>query len=161
MENQSTQSVTPTKGRSHLKVFIALAVVILAWAGAFAMRRPVALEGWQDGLAAGQEVALTQDKTMVVLFTASWCGPCKQLKRDVLHDPAVEDRLLEGFVPIVCDLTDTSKDNPNMADFDRMREGDGGIPYVVALSPQGQKFSVFRGQRTPEAFLVWLDEIEK
>lgn len=138
---------------------IAVAMVVLAWIGAYAMRsgEKVVIEGWQDGLDAGIAQAQATDRPMVALFTASWCGPCQQFKHKVLADPAVQAQLAEDFVPVQIDLTDTSSSNPNRAVAEQY--GVQGIPRIMALSKAGEVVGVYTDDWTPALFRQWLDRV--
>ena len=136
---------------------IAVLLVVLAWAGAYALRgsgEKHVLEGWADGMSAGQQLAEEADKPMVVLFTAGWCGPCQDLKRDVLTKGDVSAALQAGFVPVQIDLTDQSANNPNLAVAQRY--GIAGIPTVIAMTPDGKPIEVYKGGRTVDDFAAWL-----
>jgi len=65
------------KAKSHLGWIIALGVVAVVWAAAFAIRGDGAgsgniMPGWADGMEAGQRLAQEHDRPMVVAFTAEW-----------------------------------------------------------------------------------------
>lgn len=138
---------------------IAVLMVVLAWVGACSMGagEPVEIEGWVDGLDAGQAQAEASDQPMVVMFTADWCGPCQQFKREVLIQDSVKARLAEGFVPVKIDLTDMSASNPNRAVAERY--GVSGVPTLMALTPSGETIGVYRGEWEPAAFNAWLDGV--
>lgn len=140
----------------------AIVLVLLAWAGAFALRgggEKQVLAGWQDGLDAGQAEAAALDRPMVLLFTAGWCGPCQQFKHDVLTRPAAEEALQARFVPVQIDLTDNSARNPNMQVATNY--GVSRIPTVLALSKDGERIGSFKTQGTTvEGFVAWLDRVE-
>lgn len=140
----------------------ALLLVIAAWAVAFVLRggsgEKVVIEGWVDGLEAGQAQAAEADQPMVVLFTAGWCGPCQNLKHDVLSRPEVVEALQADFVPVQIDLTDRSSANPNLQVAQRY--GVGGIPTIIAMSPDGETIARYDGGRSVESFTGWLEAIE-
>ena len=50
-------------------------------------------------------------KPALVLFTADWCPPCKQLKSETLSDAKVKVAIAASFTPVVVDLSD--RDGPN------------------------------------------------
>ena len=137
---------------------IAVALVLLAWVGAYALRggsgEKAVLAGWQDGMPAGQTVAEEKDRPMIVLFTAGWCPPCQALKKNVLTKPEIHDALQAGFVPVQIDLTDQSAQNPNIAVAQQY--GVSGIPTVVAMSADGKPIEAYRGKHTVESFNSWL-----
>jgi thiol:disulfide interchange protein len=139
---------------------IAVLLVVAAWAGAYALRgggEKHVMEGWADGMPAGQQLAKEADKPMVVLFTAGWCPPCQQLKKEVLTTGEVRDALRAGFVPVQIDLTDQSASNPNLAIAQQY--GIGGIPSVIAMTPDGQPIEAYNGDRTPASFTAWLSRL--
>jgi len=143
---------------------VAVLVVIGAWIAVLDLRAGQGSEkqvmaGWQDGLTAGQRVAAEQDRPMIVLFTASWCGPCQRFKGTVLHDAGVEQLLAERFVSVQVDLSDRSSDNPNNADAQRYHVQ--GIPALLAMDAEGQVIGHYPIMRdsTPADFVLWLDRV--
>lgn len=139
---------------------VAVLLVFAAWAGAVALRgEKQVLAGWADGMPTGQQLAQEADKPMIVLFTATWCGPCQKLKKNVLTQPEVHNKLQAGFVPVQIDMTDQSSANPNLPVQQQYQVG--GYPTVVAMSPTGEWIESFQDDRTPARFLAWLDRMAK
>lgn len=140
---------------------IAVLLVIVAWAGAYALRgsgEKEVIAGWADGMVAGQALAEQADKPMVVLFTAGWCSPCQVMKKKVLADPEVEALLQSAFVPVQIDLTDQSPSNPNVEVAQRY--GVRGVPTVMVMSPGGKSIEMYRGDYDdPAAFQAWVTRL--
>jgi len=153
-DNPATKRPVPTGW------IIAVALVLLAWVGAYALRgggEKAVIPGWQDGMPAGQAAANEKGRPMIVLFTAGWCPPCQALKKNVLTKAEVQDALQAGFVPVQIDLTDQSPQNPNIAVAQQY--GVSGIPTVVAMSADGQPIESYRGKHTAEGFNAWLSRL--
>ena len=143
-----------------LLLVVLLVACVAAWAGAFALRGggdKAIIEGWADGMEAGQDMAQKADRPMIVLFTASWCGPCQLLKSDVLTQPAVKDMLQQDFVAVQVDFSDRSASNPNHAYLQRY--GVSSFPTVIAMTPDGQPIRYYADERTPARFEHWLKQI--
>ena len=155
METQD-HSVKPA---ASIGWIVAVLLVIVAWAGAYALRGggdKEVMPGWADGMPAGQQLAQDTDKPMVVLFTASWCGPCQSLKSNVLTKGDVNEALQNNFVPVQIDLSDQSPGNPNVAVAQQY--GVTGIPTVIAMTPDGEPIGVYGGD-SASAFVGWLDRM--
>ena len=151
---------TDTKTTLPLSWIAAVVLVLLVWAGAYALRgggEKHVLPGWQDGMAAGQAAAADADRPMIVLFTAGWCPPCQSLKKDVLTKVEVIDTLQANFVPVQIDLTDQSSANPNTKVA--MRYGVSGIPSIIAMTPGGEPIEAYTGRHTVEGFNNWLTRL--
>ena len=139
---------------------VAVLLVIVAWAGAHALRGgggKEVMSGWADGMPAGQQLAQEADKPMVVLFTAGWCPPCQSLKKNVLAKGEVNDALQAGFVPVQIDLTDRSANNPNLAVAQQY--GVQSIPTVIAMTSDGEPIGAYGGGDSVTTFTGWLDRM--
>lgn len=156
-DNQAMQS----KPAFPIGWVVAVLLVLGVWFGAYALRgggNKEILPGWVDGMPAGQVLAEETDKPMVVLFTAGWCPPCQQLKKNVLRKDEVSDALQAGFVPVQIDLTQQSG-NPNVAVAQQY--GVTGIPAVIAMTPKGEVIESYRGKHDVAGFTGWLERLSQ
>ncbi len=90
-------------------------------------------DGWLHDLGAGLDAAEASGKPIFVLFTADWCPPCRELKRDVLSDPDVDAFLSENYVRVKIDLTDRRGPNAMTASENGVR----GIPTMILYDYDG------------------------
>ncbi len=101
-------------------------------------------DGWLHDLDAGIDAAAASGKPMLVLYTADWCPPCRELKRDVLSDPDVDDFLSENYVRVKIDLTDRYGPNATIASENGVR----GIPTVIVYDDDGMEIDRVTGGST-------------
>ncbi len=92
-------------------------------------------DGWLHDMGAGMSAAETTGKPMFVLYTADWCPPCRELKRNVLSDPKVDAFLKEKYVRVKIDLTDRGGANARTASEYGVR----GIPTMILYDDGGQE----------------------
>jgi len=59
---------------------------------------------WREDFAAASDEVSSSDKRMLLLFSATWCGPCNEMKRNVWSDPQVGEAVTAGFVPVHIDV---------------------------------------------------------
>ena len=162
--NPPSSSAPATSGKAALGWFLAIAVVILAWAGAYALRnggQDVELTGWAHGLDEGKAKAQEDGRPMVVLFTATWCGPCQHLKQTVLTQPKVHDALQAGYVPVKVDMSNADISDPLIKQYQLE-----GWPTVIVMSADGTEIKRFAGTaakpaQSPEDFINWLSTVER
>lgn len=81
------------------------------------------------------ESAVSNRKTVVMVFTAEWCLNCKALEQSVLHSRRISALLsAEEIVPMKVDITGN-----NPAGTAKLREvGSLTIPLLVVFSPDGK-----------------------
>jgi thiol:disulfide interchange protein DsbD len=81
------------------------------------------------------EEAVSQEKTVVMVFTAEWCLNCKALEQTVLYNDQVASYLsFEKVVPMKVDITGNNA--PGKAKLKEL--GRVTIPLLVVFSPRGE-----------------------
>ena len=96
---------------------------------------------WLHDLSAGLADAGASGKGMFVLYTADWCPPCRELKRNALRDPVVDAFLQENFVRVKIDLS--SRIGPNNAIATEHEVS--GIPTIILYSHRGMEIDRVTG----------------
>lgn len=134
-----------------------LLLILLAVGGLFAWRQFIApgnaMADWKSDWDKGLEQAEKTGKPMLVLFTADWCPPCQQMKKDVLSDPEVATRLRNEFTLVKVDLTEPGSPNQQTAATYGVR----GIPTLIRFNAQGEQVSRLSGGVPKDTLLPWLD----
>jgi thiol:disulfide interchange protein len=109
-------------------IFILLGVGFLgAWLIAHRAPAPPTAGGtvtWRTDAAKAIDPATSSSRKSVVVFTANWCGPCRQMKESTWVDPKVQHEL-SRYNAVWADV-DTSGDLAQQF-------GVQGIPTVVIL----------------------------
>ena len=93
------------------------------------------------------QLAKKENKNLFINFTASWCGPCRMMKRIVFENPQVTQYTDQHYICLEADVEFPEyqllqrRVNPNRAGF---------IPHICILTPEGkvvkETFSVTVGQ---------------
>ena len=96
--------------------------------------------GWHRDLPSALESARAGDRPVLMHFSASWCGPCRQME-PVLRSAEVADVLRDGAVGVHLDF-DTHKDVAQ-------RYGVRSIPADVLLTPDGRVLGQMSGVKQP------------
>jgi hypothetical protein len=105
---------------------------------------------WSDYSAAYNRAAGEQ-RELLVLITADWCGACRKLQQEVLPDP----RLRPYLAPYVRTIVNVDRE-PQLTEA---LGGRGGIPLLIAYSqtPRGWVRRELRGYQTVEKLSRFLD----
>jgi thiol:disulfide interchange protein len=88
---------------------------------------------------------------MLLDFSATWCGPCQDMKQTTWSNGEVA-AALENYVPVSIDF-DAHHDLDAQYHLDRPGMG---IPYLVIQNPDGTVIKTQLGELGPEQFLAWL-----
>lgn len=59
---------------------------------------------WVDNLQVARKNAIAQNKPILIVFGAEWCGYCKKLEKQTLGAPEVASFINDSFVPVHLDL---------------------------------------------------------
>ena len=90
-----------------------------------------------------EAIAFSQNKNILLMFTASWCGPCHRFE-SFLDDPAMRPIFDRYFVRLVVDYgerpNDTRHQDTPGADelIDSLHDRETGVPLIVMLSSSGK-----------------------
>ncbi len=111
------------------------------------------LDGWYDDVPNGLVAAQVSGKPVMVLYTARWSGPSRELNREVLRSVEVADYLREEFIRVRIDLTNRSGPNSEIAAEYRVLS----TPTVHIFDAGGRPFASRVGSARPSEFLGWLE----
>jgi protein disulfide-isomerase len=107
---------------------------------------------WISDFTEAQEQSIQSDKPMILFFTATWCVPCRIMKRTVWADEEVASKVNEQFIPVMA-----YADDPAMADvFSRYQVG--ATPATIITDPQGNALQWELGKMEKPDFLKWIDQ---
>lgn len=121
------------------KILIVLIASILFSAAVAGQTTPAtAVEILQEA----KQVATKENKNILILFTASWCGWCHKMDKSI-NDPSCKKFFDENYVirHIVVDETKDKKhlENPGGSEMKKQYHGDGlGIPFWLVFDKEGQ-----------------------
>lgn len=91
------------------------------------------------------------ERPVVLLFGAPWCGWCKKLKHETLSDESVE-KLAERFAWVEVDIDD----EPELAALFHVR----GVPHTAVLDGDDQLLASASGFMTPDKFTALLEKAQ-
>ena len=121
-------------------------ILFLFIAGNLAVRAEIPA-GWSTNYAATLAAAESNQKPVLVYFTASWCGPCKLMSRLTLTDLAVA-QALAGIEHAAIDIDE----HPDLA----AKHHVNAVPAFLLLSPAGEEAERSTGFQTAADFSPWL-----
>ena len=135
------------KNRAIRNIFIlilAMAAVSLA-ASWVAPRERVA---WRDNYDAAVVESRHSGKPILLYFTANWCGPCQQMKRQTWNDPNVS-AAVDRWIPVKIDVDQ----HPDLA----RRFGATSIPRLLVLDADQNPVKIRTGFGKANEIVAWLN----
>ncbi len=106
---------------------------------------------WGDDYKVAMTRAKSENKPLLVDFSASWCGACQELEHNTFSDPRV---VREGarFVPVRVDLS-PGKDSPEKRQI-LASYAQRGLPLVVLHKPSGEAAARVTSFMAPDELLA-------
>jgi protein disulfide-isomerase len=138
--NQSDFSAKQSRMNILWAVLIVLAVFVLLRRSAFeelfynaiGYKFPESKIPWREDFDTSLAEAKEKGKPVLLVFGATWCPPCKTMKRNVWPDEEVTKAVEHGFVPMYVDV-DEEKHSQLSARYRVL-----GIPAVLVLNAEGE-----------------------
>ncbi|MCA9077452.1 MAG: thioredoxin family protein [Planctomycetaceae bacterium] len=96
---------------------------------------------WQPDLQSAYEISSRENKPMLLVFGAEWCGWCKKLEKSTLENPQMAKYINETFVPVHIDVDG----NKRIAEILEVES----LPCTIVLSPQADLLGRFEGYAKP------------
>lgn len=106
---------------------------------------------WAKDYTSAQRQAAISGKPMVLFFTATWCVPCRIMKRQVWADAQVMELVNAKFVPVAIDVSDP--ENAEVMTAYKI----GGPPVIIVCDSQGKVADWRAGGINKPEFLEMLD----
>ena len=107
---------------------------------------------WAKDYDSAREQSVESGKPIVLYFTATWCVPCRIMKRQVWADEQVRKKVNSGFIPVAIDIG--SPENTDLMTAYKV----SGAPVTIVCDSQGNALNWRAGGTTKADFLKLLDE---
>ncbi|WP_437201820.1 YHS domain-containing protein [Planctomicrobium sp. SH664] len=130
---------------NHLRCGLTVAVVLVVTLNS------ASAQTWYTDVMAARRKAEELNRPLLIHFGATWCGPCQQMEKQVLNQPAVLDRLKATVVGLKID-GDKHEDLVQ-------RFGIKSFPTDLIVEPDMYATRIVEGDgfRTLDQYLVMID----
>lgn len=84
--------------------------------------------GWRRDLQANYRQSALQNKPILVVVGASWCGYCRKLHEQTLHNPILVSHINDRFIPVLID----ADEQPELTQQLQVES----MPTILVISPE-------------------------
>ena len=131
--------------------WLSFLAVSLLYAG-YSFYAPANEVHWLTDVDKAKELAQAEGRPMVYFLTATWCSPCRIMKREVWADAEVEAMVNEGFVAVLVDV-----DDPQYAPV-LERYNVRGTPWTIITDAQDQVLDYRYGAIPKAEFMAMMSQ---
>jgi protein disulfide-isomerase len=110
---------------------------------------------WADDTESARQLASDSDKPVMMFFTATWCVPCRIMKREVFADPKVARAINAEVVPVMVYADSPGGD----ALFDQYNVG--GTPITIFTDSSGNVLDYAVGGIGKDEFMDMLGNLKR
>ncbi len=107
---------------------------------------------WQHDLEKAKQDAASEDKLILMHFSASWCAPCKEIERFVFVNPMAIRALSGQVVPVKVDV-DLNSDIAEQFQV-------SSVPYDIIITPAGHIVSERSSPRSTDGYLQMIQNAQ-
>ena len=108
---------------------------------------------WLHDMQKAHQIAISENKPMLIVFGASWCKYCKKLENETLSDSRMEQYIKQNFIPVHLDL-DEEKNIGKILEIK-------SLPCTIVLSPKADLLGKIVGFKSVEAMYEQLQKTLK
>jgi thiol:disulfide interchange protein len=136
------------------KIIAFFAVTAIAASVAFAGNHPKGSPKFKTSLSSALTEAKKDNKPVIAIFSAVWCGPCQTMKNNVYPSEAVKpyhDKFVWAYLDADAAANKAAK----------KKFGVSGIPHIEFLDSTGKSIGQQVGSSSPDSFARTLEEMLK
>lgn len=101
---------------------------------------------WKHDFTEAAKEAKQSGRPLLIHFGATWCPPCRQMEKDVLHHSDVRDLLLRNYVAVMID----SDQHPELIQQFDIKS----LPTDIVIAPDGVALPKMEGGRDRKTYLA-------
>jgi thioredoxin-related protein/YHS domain-containing protein len=136
--------------RNQMLWFPAAVAGIVLWLGLTAIGANKS-DVWLHDFTEAAKSAKQAGRPLLIHFHATWCGPCRQMEKDVLHHSDVRDFLSRNFVAVMID----SDQHPELISQFEIKS----LPTDLVIAPDGVVLLKAEGGRDRKTYLAQMRHI--